>query len=70
VNWSYRTELFESATMTRMAGHFETILASIVEQPDAPLSKLEMLTAAEREQRERAQSERREARRDRLKRRA
>ncbi len=49
-NWVYKTDLFEAATVTRMAGHFETLLESIVAQPDARLSALEMLTESEKRQ--------------------
>ncbi|WP_299539369.1 non-ribosomal peptide synthetase [uncultured Streptomyces sp.] len=44
----YSTDLFDEATMVRLAGHFETLLGSAADAPDAPLSALEMLTAAER----------------------
>ncbi len=42
--------LFDDAVIERMAGHVETLLASIVDNPGALLSELEMLTPAEREQ--------------------
>ncbi|MFE7111620.1 amino acid adenylation domain-containing protein [Streptomyces sp. NPDC057575] len=44
----YSTDLFDEATMVRLAGHFETLLAAVCATPDARLSKLPMLTAAER----------------------
>ncbi|WP_241778689.1 non-ribosomal peptide synthetase [Streptomyces sp. AcH 505] len=44
----YSTDLFDEATMVRLAGHFETLLGAAADAPDAPLSTLEMLTAAER----------------------
>ncbi|WP_225828864.1 non-ribosomal peptide synthetase [Streptomyces naphthomycinicus] len=44
----YSTDLFDEATMVRLAGHFETLLAAACATPDARLSELEMLTAAER----------------------
>ncbi|MBA2350595.1 MAG: TauD/TfdA family dioxygenase [Burkholderiales bacterium] len=47
-NWVYKTDLFDAATVRRMAGHYETLLGSIIEQPDAPLSTLEMLTEPEK----------------------
>ncbi|MCX4744333.1 amino acid adenylation domain-containing protein [Kitasatospora sp. NBC_01287] len=46
----YRTDLFEAATVRRLVGHFQTLLAAIAERPTAALSELEMLTAAERQQ--------------------
>jgi amino acid adenylation domain-containing protein len=46
----YNTDLFEEATINRMAGHFQQLLAGIVANPDRPLSELPMLTEAERQQ--------------------
>jgi amino acid adenylation domain-containing protein len=46
----YNTDLFEEATINRMAGHFQQLLAEIVANPDRPLSELPMLTEAERQQ--------------------
>ncbi|MBA3711242.1 MAG: amino acid adenylation domain-containing protein [Pyrinomonadaceae bacterium] len=46
----YSTDLFEAATITRMLGHFEQLLAGIVANPDQRLSELPLLTAAERHQ--------------------
>ncbi|MDH6122949.1 amino acid adenylation domain-containing protein [Kitasatospora sp. GAS204A] len=46
----YRADLFSPATVTRLAGHFRTLLAAVAQQPAARLSELELLTAAEREQ--------------------
>src|SRR5260370_10118788 len=48
--WEYSTDLFESATISRMAGHFQTLLESIVVNPEQPISELPLLTAAERHQ--------------------
>ncbi|MFN6484869.1 MULTISPECIES: non-ribosomal peptide synthetase [unclassified Nostoc] len=48
--WQYNSELFDSATITRMTGHFQTLLNSIISQPDARISNLEMLTEAEKKQ--------------------
>ncbi|MFF8617834.1 amino acid adenylation domain-containing protein [Streptomyces sp. NPDC015350] len=44
----YSTDLFDEATMVRLAGHFETLLAAACATPDARLSELPMLTATER----------------------
>ncbi|MGV9700199.1 amino acid adenylation domain-containing protein [Streptomyces sp. NPDC003470] len=44
----YSTDLFDEATMVRLAGHFETLLAAACAAPDTRLSELEMLTADER----------------------
>ncbi len=49
-NWVYKTDLFDAATITRLTSHFETLLESIVAQPDARLSALEMLTESEKRQ--------------------
>ena len=46
----YNTDLFEAATINRMAGHFQQLLEGIVANPDRPLSELPMLTEAERQQ--------------------
>jgi len=43
----YNTDLFEAATITRMVGHFQTLLESIVANPQQRLSDLPLLTAAE-----------------------
>ncbi|WP_328718071.1 amino acid adenylation domain-containing protein [Streptomyces sp. NBC_00247] len=44
----YSTDLFDAATMVRLAGHFETLLGAAADAPAARLSALEMLTALER----------------------
>ncbi len=46
----YSRELFERATIERLAGHFALLLAGAVEAPRRPLAELPLLTAAEREQ--------------------
>jgi amino acid adenylation domain-containing protein len=50
VLWDYNTDLFEAATIKRMARHFESLLENIVENPDQPLSRLELMTGQERHQ--------------------
>ncbi|MDD5275159.1 MAG: amino acid adenylation domain-containing protein [Methylovulum sp.] len=45
--FEYRTDLFEAATIARLAGHYLTLLQAIVSQPDTRLSQLPLLTAAE-----------------------
>ena len=47
---SYRTELFEPATIQRMALHYVTLLTHAAQEPDQPLSRLELLSADERAQ--------------------
>ena len=45
--FEYKTKLFKASTIERMIGHFETLLESIVAQPQARLSDLLMLGASE-----------------------
>jgi amino acid adenylation domain-containing protein len=44
----YSTDLYEEATIARMAGHFETLLQGIVSDPNRHLSELPLLTSGER----------------------
>ena len=46
----YNTDLFEAATVERMAGHFRRLLEGVVEDPDRRLAELPLLTEVEREQ--------------------
>jgi len=46
----YNADLFDAATVDRLLGHYETLLAGVVATPDAPLSALPLLPAAERHQ--------------------
>jgi amino acid adenylation domain-containing protein len=46
----YSTDLFEAATITRILGHFQTLLRGIVANPDLRVSDLPLLTATERQQ--------------------
>ena len=43
----YNTDLFEQATIERMAGHFTRLLEAIVTHPTAPIRDLHMLSEAE-----------------------
>ncbi|MGH9877930.1 MAG: condensation domain-containing protein, partial [Nitrososphaerales archaeon] len=45
----YNTQIFSSARISRMIGHFKTLLQSIVENPEMPISKLLMITPEERQ---------------------
>ncbi|HEY9858880.1 MAG TPA: amino acid adenylation domain-containing protein, partial [Candidatus Obscuribacterales bacterium] len=47
---AYSTELFEPATITRMIGHFQTLLEGIVANPDQRLADLSILNTAEQHQ--------------------
>jgi amino acid adenylation domain-containing protein len=49
-NWLYSTDLFERASILRMAGHFETLLRNAIAEPDIRLQSLEFLSKEEREQ--------------------
>jgi len=46
--WIGSADLFEKTTVGRMASHFERLLESIVDRPEAKLSELDILPAAER----------------------
>ena len=46
----YNTDLFDAATITRLLGHFQTMLEGIVADPGQRLSALPLMTAAERQQ--------------------
>lgn len=46
----YNTDLFDHATITRMLGHFRTLLEGVVDNPDQLVSELPLLTEGERHQ--------------------
>ena len=46
----YNKNLFDASTIERMAGHFQTLLAAIVANPNQPISQLPLLSDAERHQ--------------------
>ena len=46
----YNTDLFDAATITRMLGHFQTLLEGIATNPDQRLTDLPLLSQAERHQ--------------------
>lgn len=48
--FTYSTDLFDAATIARMAGHFQVLLQGIVANPDEQLSRLPLLNEAERNQ--------------------
>jgi len=48
--FEYNTDLFDAATITRMAGHFQTLLAGLVTHPDQPVASSPLLTEAEHQQ--------------------
>jgi amino acid adenylation domain-containing protein len=46
----YDTDLFDASTIERLIGHFQTLLSGIVANPEQRLSKLPLLSEAERHQ--------------------
>ncbi|BAY46373.1 amino acid adenylation domain-containing protein [Scytonema sp. HK-05] len=48
--WEYNTDLFDACTISRMSGHFQTLLEGIVANPEQHISELPLLTAAEHHQ--------------------
>ena len=44
----YSTDLFDGTTVARMLGHFQVLLEAVAADPRQPLSRLPLLTAAER----------------------
>ncbi|MBD2741475.1 non-ribosomal peptide synthetase [Coleofasciculus sp. FACHB-1120] len=49
-SWKYNADLFDADAIARLSAHFETLLNSIVAQPDTRLNPLEILTEAEKKQ--------------------
>jgi amino acid adenylation domain-containing protein len=47
---SYNPQRFEPEAMTRLLGHWQTLLTAIAENPDRNLGKFSLLTTAERQQ--------------------
>jgi non-ribosomal peptide synthetase component F len=45
----YNTSLFDATTIDRMLGHYRNLLEQIVENPDQPVSAIELMTEAERQ---------------------
>lgn len=48
-SWEYCTDLFDPATVERMASNFRVLLESIVVNPDQRIGRLPLLNAAERQ---------------------
>jgi amino acid adenylation domain-containing protein len=46
--FEYPSDLFDSSTIERMSGHFQTLLEGIVDDPDQSISTLPLLSEAER----------------------
>lgn len=48
--WEYSTDLFDADTITRMSGHFQTLLEEVTANPQQHVNELPLLTATERQQ--------------------
>ena len=48
--FTYAKELFESATIERMAAHYVRVLTALAERPQQTVGEIELLSVAEREQ--------------------
>jgi amino acid adenylation domain-containing protein/FkbH-like protein/non-ribosomal peptide synthase protein (TIGR01720 family)/FkbM family methyltransferase len=48
--WQYNTDLFDEDRIVRMTGHFQTLLAGIVANPQTSVGTLPLLTESERHQ--------------------
>jgi amino acid adenylation domain-containing protein/non-ribosomal peptide synthase protein (TIGR01720 family) len=48
LGWEYAADLFDASTIERMAEHFEVLLQGIIANPQAKVSRLPLLTAAEK----------------------
>jgi amino acid adenylation domain-containing protein len=48
--WEYNAELFDDATITRLNGHFQTLLEGIVANPEQHTCQLPLLTPDEQQQ--------------------
>ena len=48
--FEYATDLFDATSIERMAGHFQTLVSGIAENPDAKIESLPLLTESEQHQ--------------------
>ncbi len=48
--WRYSADLFEKQTITRLLQQWQTLLQSILADPDRPIARLDLLSEAERQQ--------------------
>ena len=46
----YSTDLFDEARITRMLGHYRTLLESVADNPDQRIAELPLLTPVETQQ--------------------
>ena len=49
-SFEYETDLFDPTTVERLAGHFAVLVAAVVQNPEARITTLPLLTDAERRQ--------------------
>jgi amino acid adenylation domain-containing protein/non-ribosomal peptide synthase protein (TIGR01720 family) len=49
-DFEYNTDLFEEETIARLTRHYQTLLESILADPDQPISRLPMLASEEQQQ--------------------
>ncbi|MCB0090615.1 MAG: hypothetical protein KDE54_22090, partial [Caldilineaceae bacterium] len=47
-DFEYNRNLFDAATVQRIAGHFESLLRALLATPNEPVATLPLLTASER----------------------
>lgn len=47
VTFNYNADIFSEKRISRMTGHFNTLLKSIIEHPAMPISRLQMMTKEE-----------------------
>ncbi|HVI72274.1 MAG TPA: amino acid adenylation domain-containing protein, partial [Pyrinomonadaceae bacterium] len=48
--FEYNADLFDATTIKRLSGHFQTLLQAMIAHPEEKLSRLSLLTPAERQQ--------------------
>jgi amino acid adenylation domain-containing protein len=46
----FNTDLFDATTITRLQGHYRTLIESVIADPDRRISQISMLTNSERQQ--------------------
>ncbi|PLZ98350.1 non-ribosomal peptide synthetase, partial [Fischerella thermalis CCMEE 5268] len=61
--WQYNADLFAADTITRFTNHWQTLINSMVRQPQSRINTLEMLTETEKVQQTMQQQERKAAKR-------
>ncbi|MBU2713549.1 non-ribosomal peptide synthetase, partial [Zooshikella harenae] len=50
LDWEYNTDLFEAATIGRLASHFNQLLTAVLASPTLPITQLSLLTEQEQQQ--------------------